>query len=145
MSKTATKRKTYDLPVEFGSSIGLGEGVARIGAKVDRAELSLDDADALFANSQLACNIAYGRSAKDVPGQQVVFDASTTIEATVDVKGFRVTAEAFTCSLSMNKGTIEVAKLSEFAGRKGKLRCSILGPAGSHADAAVDDGGEGEE
>lgn len=117
MKKTASP--LFDVPVAFGQ-VGLGKTLGRIGIKIDRQQLSLDDCDALLCGKRVTGTVHLGRK-DDSPGQKSLIEGrDIAVAASFDVNGFRVTPEMLGMSLSFNLESIEladVAKLSKGEGR----------------------------
>lgn len=125
-------KKKFKFDVEF-RGVSIGTNTARIGFHVDRGALELDEADELFSNSQVRCNIVCDPNAKkDAEGQETFGETGEKIDVVADIKGFRVTEEGYTAGLSLNKKETDVAILGSFANAKAKLTCQRLGAASTN-------------
>ena len=107
-----------DCPVHFGN-VSIGELTTRIGAKVSRDWLKLNDADLLFSNRRLTGSIVLGHQ-NDAAGQKQAFDDQ--VSGVFDVKGFRVSVDHLSAGPTFNRADIDIAEIAKFSGSGGRLR-----------------------
>lgn len=130
----AKKEKLVELGVEF-RNVSIGSKIARIGFSVDRDELDIKDADGLFTDSQVRCRIVCDPNSKrDAEGQNTFGVTGEEIDVVADIKGFRVTNDAFTSGLSINKNEADVAILGSFSSCKARLHLERVGAASTDHD-----------
>ena len=136
MSKT---KHDYELEGHF-KGVSIGTNTARLGFAIDRSEMTLEQADGVFSNSQLKATIVCDpNDHKDCEGQETFKDTGCKMDVIADVKGYRVSAKSFSSGLSLNKEEADIATLSTFANRKGKLLCTRVGDATSAAEEHDED------
>lgn len=126
--EVATPKQKHRLVVTFGGTVGVGKQLARLGVLLDRAEMNLANMDALFTNAQLACKLVCDPIAEnDVDGQATTVDTTVKLGFVAHCKGFRVGNKGYIASLSTPKNDVDLAVLSQFAGRSGTLECKRTG------------------
>lgn len=120
---------TTELKVQFGSLSTGGGPTARLGAEVNRKQLSLTAADKLLTRSQ--CQVTLKIAAPKVPeGQEQMdlnIDALPSLVGVVDIKKFNVDKPVFTFGMTFNTSSVEMAELSPFAGQAGILTIERIG------------------
>lgn len=115
-------KKQWDavIEVDFGG-LSLGDTTGRLGFKVERSRLNLDEADELFSGKRCAVLIENKIPSADeaqLPGMEG--SDIQTIEALVDIKSFGTNAKTFTTGLTFNLESIDARELAQFPKRRGK-------------------------
>jgi ribosome modulation factor len=117
-----TTDMNLDLDVEFGG-VSIGDATARLGVRIERGVLDLELADECFGGKQMQCKVTLEK--RDDAGQQRLpgmEDAvPLTIESSPTCKQFSTNAKRFSAGLTFALSAIDVAELSQFAKRKGRL------------------------
>ncbi len=134
---SARSKKPFQVAVEFGN-VGIGEGTARLGIKIDRTSLAggLHDADRYFGGRRLHGRVLIAPKG-ELPGQAHLFDGDERqISSVFDVKGFAVSAKALSCGLTFALEEIDVGELAHFAKQSGWLQVETV--------SALDDDEESE-
>lgn len=131
-----TKKKTkyeHSIPVKCnGVSIKKN---ASISIGIDRENLELEDAERLFAGSQLEFLLTCDPNAgNDAEGQQTMDAATIELKGTANVGGFRTTTEHFACTLVLNKSAINIDTLAQFASTKSEIMCTRVGESNGDDD-----------
>lgn len=118
------KKKTIDLPVSFGN-LSVGSATARLGVTVARSSINLDDADATLCGHRLTAKII-GRAANGKADQESLpgMNDDAELTAVFDVKGFRVTFSDIGFGLVASLNDIDIAILSHFPTREGRVEIS---------------------
>lgn len=117
------------LPVDF-SNVTLQKERARIGVKINRSDLPLAAADALFCNAQLDVTLRCDPNAKgDADGQQTMEDFTLTVSLIAETKRYSVGADVISVSLSTPKTALDTGLLGQFAAAKGVMECKRIGDA----------------
>ena len=120
---TATKNE-LDLMVEFGG-VSIGQETARLGLKVSRDNIELEDADHAFCGRRLTGKIVLG---KDDPDQTTMFESSQKmVEAVFDVKRYGVSSEWVSTGLTFNLKDVDIETLSKFSKGTGRLVVNDIG------------------
>jgi len=115
-----TKEALLDVPVEFGG-VSIGEATARLGLKIDRTVLELDQADECFCGHRLDCRLMLG-AADDAPGQKhLIEDARLQVAGQADCKQLSVRPEKISTGLTFSLADIDVAELARFSKGQGRL------------------------
>lgn len=132
-----------NLPVHY-SNVTLQKERARIGVKINRNDLELATADALFCNAQLDVTLRCDPNAKgDAEGQQTMEDFSLTVSLIAETKRYSVGAGVIAVSLSTPKSALDIGLLSQFAAARGIMECRRIGDAdgedGGSTEANADD------
>ncbi len=118
------------LSVDY-SSVTLQKERARIGVKINRSDLQLATADALFCNAQLEVTLRCDPNAKrDVAGQHTMEDLSLRVFLIAETKRYSVGQGAIGLSLSTPKTALDIGTLSQFAAARGVMECKRIGDAG---------------
>mgnify|MGYP000308384526 CR=1 FL=1 len=121
------KQKMTELAVKF-KTFSCKQGTENIGIELDREEITIEEADALFTNARLEAMIMCDPNAKrDVEGQQTIKDMNLSLEIISETKGFRVDRDKFTFSMQVIKDSVDAGKFSKFAFRGGILKCCRIG------------------
>lgn len=117
---TATKKKIkHSMPVAF-SNVSIGDETARIGVKIDRANLSIESADEILCGKRCEVKIELGTQ-DDASGQQYIEGTVEAIEATVDIKRYSVSPKAISAGLTFALSEVEPRALAPYAKGKGRL------------------------
>jgi hypothetical protein len=128
-------KKKMKFKAEF-KSVSIGTNTVRIGFELDRPCLTLDEADDLFSNSQVRCNIVCDpNSKKDVEGQETFDETGTKVQVIADIKGYRVEEDCYKAALSLNKHESDVAVLGSFANAKATLEMERIGAAATETES----------
>jgi hypothetical protein len=118
------KKKDSEFPVSFGN-VSIGDKAARIGVTVEREDLDIDRADAIFCGHRLT-GIITAKAAGVHPDQGSLpgmeGNGESTLSGIFDVKGFSATTKAVSFGLTFNIEDIDVANLAHFAKRGGVLK-----------------------
>lgn len=133
-------KKKDGLAVEF-QNIGIGKRTARLGMKLDREEIALVDAEALFVGARLRISIEVTtKDAALIPG------ALPSLDATVDCKQLSVRAEEYAVGLTFNRKELDEKMLCAFTGRTGTFEAERVGDSvasdGDDDEAAKEDADE---
>lgn len=147
--KPKQKTAIVDLPVEFGG-VSIGDGVARLGIKIDRKAISVTEAVRLFVGHRLTGRVQLGGNG-DVPGQSTM-DFDHAVEGVFDVKRVGIGVKQYGTGLSFSIEDIdvrEIAKLSKGSGRlqvenveelpEPEPRKAAVGPDSGSGDEGFDD------
>ena len=134
MAKKKGKDGMTRLPVDY-SNVSVGKERVRIGVKINRCDLTLARADALFCNAQLDATLKCDPNSKrDVEGQQTFEGLTLTVAMVAETKKYSVGAAVIGVSLSAPKTAIDIAELSKFAAVKGMMECTRIGDAGEDGE-----------
>lgn len=116
-------KKQWDavIDVAFGG-LSIGDNSARLGFKVERSRLNLEDADDLFSGKRCAVLIE-NKIPDPAQGQLSGMEGAdvTTIEALVDIKSFGTNSKVFTTGLTFNLESVKAAELAQFPKRSGRI------------------------
>ena len=115
--------KRYDLAVEFGN-LSVAKEMASIAVKVSRDnKLPIDEADALFVNTQCDCKLCCDVNGEDdAEDQETFIDTSLAIPMLATLRGFSVKGGYFRTSLHVPKDVLSETETGKLAGRTGKLQ-----------------------
>jgi hypothetical protein len=107
------------LDVKYGN-VNIGMDTCRLGITVERAKLTITQADRNLCGKRLVGTILAragdAQSSQDsLPG----IDADVTLSAAFDVKSFGVTRKNISAGLTFAIASVNVETLSHFAGRQG--------------------------
>lgn len=116
----AVKVKKLQVACEFGGvSLG-GDGAARIGIKVSRDVMTLEQADNYLCGKRLSGKIT--ASSGDDPNQKTIADdIDEQLEATFDVKRISASPSEIGASLTLVLDDQDVSAFAHFAKRSGWL------------------------
>jgi hypothetical protein len=131
-----------EVPVTYGD-VSIGAETCRIGITVDRTKLTISSADRNLCGKLLTGTIlARAGGAQAEQGSLPDMDADVSLAATFNVKGFGVKRKAITAGLTFAIASIDVEKLSQFAGRQGVFTVDEIAdiPAKAKAKKEADDG-----
>ena len=125
-----------DVPVTFGA-VGCNGDSMRVGLKVSRADMTLEDVDGIFCDNQLdLCLMCDPNAERGDQHQQPLLDGNTLdVAVTAISKSFSTYNDHFACSLSIPAGGHP--DLLKFSKRQGKILVTVVGSA---ADKPDDDG-----
>lgn len=117
-----------DVNVEFGG-VSIGETTARLGVKLQRGQMELDQADAVFSGKRLQGLVTL--QSRDDEGQTrlpgMEDNVPPTLETVFDVKQFTVKPKWISAGLTFALESIDVSQLALFAKRTGILRAEVVG------------------
>lgn len=119
-----SKAKTWDAEIEVDwGGLSIGDMTARLGLKVERERLELDEANELFCGKRCAVLIANKAAAENGQKQLKGMEKSDVveIEALVDIKSFNSTPKHFGTGLTFNLETVKPEMLAKFPKRRGVL------------------------
>jgi hypothetical protein len=141
MARKGKGTALLDVPCEF-KNVNIGDKTARIGVAVDRGELSVTDADKKLCEQRLS-----GRIVAKPPGShgdQGALDGmedDQIIDAVFDCKGYGVSSDSISFGLTFMLASVDIATLSHFAKRGGRLIVNEAEdlPAGVDADGEADE------
>ena len=136
----ATKTKPKTFPIDFGK-VSLGDKTARITGSVSRGNLSLEEADKLFCDRRLAVLIRLYRKGETDGQKRMLDDDAHKVEGSADVKGYRVTSDAFALGFTFSLADIDLMEFAHFS--KGAGEVSVLGS--SEIDVSKPDPGDEDE
>lgn len=115
------------LNVTFGS-VTIAKKVVRLTVSINRDKLPLDEADDLFAASQLDARLCCDPQADtDTKGQQKMVDTKVELDITPNVSGYHVYEHAFSVSFVMPKKSVDKNLLGQFSAREGTVTCKRKG------------------
>lgn len=119
MTKTATE---LEVDVQFGG-VSIGDETARVGIKIDRALMQLDQADEILCGKRLTgrievCAPGEQQGQRALPGMK---DERPHLDGTFDVKRFGVSLKEISAGLTFGLGSIDVSELAKFAKKNGRL------------------------
>ena len=123
-----------DLACDFGN-VSIGDETVRVGIKIDREDLSLEQADELFSSMRLQGKITLKTKADEQQQNFEGMDDVTEIETTFDVKRFSVKRKEISCGLTSAIGDISITDLAHFAKRTGRLIISDAEPLAEGKDS----------
>lgn len=150
MAKKRTET-VLDIPVEFGG-VSIGDGVARLGVKIDRKALPLTEAERIFVGHRLSGRVTLGGNG-DSSGQQKFVEDEHTVDGVFDVKRIGVSVKQITTGLAFNCEDIDVAEIAKLSKGSGRLVVDQVnalpepepkhkGPDSGEGDAGFDDDNE---
>lgn len=132
--KKQTKQK-YDqeVLVTFGTVACNGDSM-RVGLKVSRADITLEDVDGIFCDNQLdLCLMCDPNAERGEQHQQPLLDGNTLdVAVTAISKSFSTYNDHVSCSLSIPAGGNP--DLLKFSKRQGKILVTVLGSAPDEPD-----------
>lgn len=111
-----------EVDVQFGG-VSIGDETARVGVKIDRGAMTLDDADEFLCGKRLTgrievCAPGEQQGQQSLPGMN---DARPHLDGTFDVKRFGVGPKEVSAGLTFVLGSIDVSELAKFAKKNGRL------------------------
>jgi len=137
-TKEAKEVLLLDVPCEFGG-VSIGECTARLGVRISREQISLEEADDCLCGRRLECRVVLGHP-EDAPGQQTLIeDADLCVAGSADVKRFGCSPDWITGGLTFSLQEIDVAELARFSKGRGRLAvCDIaeIPEDGEHKEPA---------
>lgn len=116
---TPTKKAKLQVSVKF-SGVSIGKNTARVGAKILRDILTIDQAEGFFCNRRLVGSIRLGSRSED-PAQTKFLDTDLVVTGSFDVKGYNAQTDSFNIGLTFALTEIDIADLAKFAGGSGQL------------------------
>ncbi len=124
--KTSEPPAMLELPVEFGG-ISIGEKTARVGVSIDRANLTVTQADKNLCERRLTGRIL-ARPADELPDQGRLpgMEHDTVINGVFDVKGISLSGRKISLGLTFALKGLDVSVLAHFAKRAGLLRVEAI-------------------
>jgi hypothetical protein len=116
------KKSDVKIAVQFGG-VSIGEETARLGIRISRADVSLENADAMLCGRRITgrVRVAITNESPDQQGLPGMDDAITEIAAVFDVRRLGVSPKEFTAGLTFSLAEIDVSVLAHFAKREGWL------------------------
>jgi len=118
MAKKATDKKVEIIPVEYGN-VNIGDQVARISMKIDRAKIDDMKALSLLCARRLTGTITVANTDAD-PRQKNFFEtASASIEGSFDTKRVSVGPNDFGTGITVALAEIDAEELAKFAKKRG--------------------------
>jgi hypothetical protein len=151
MAKKKKNGMVLDIPVEFGG-VSIGDGVARLGVKIDRNAITITEAVRVFVGHRLTGRVQLGGNG-DSAGQETM-DFDHAVEGVFDVKRIGVGVKQYGTGLAFSIEDIdvrEIAKLSKGSGRLQIEQVAALpekqkkGPDSGEGDEGFDDEGDEDE
>lgn len=109
-----------EVRVDFGN-VNFGDQTARLGVKIAREDLTLEEADRLFCGRRLFGTVSItppDSNQKRLPGLE---DDPVLIEESFDTKQIGVSPHGFSLGLTFNLKSIDCANLVKFAKKTGVL------------------------
>lgn len=121
--------------------VSIGDETARLGLKISRDHITLEECDMFFDGHRLAGSIQL--SPRDDHPKLAGMDDSgpLSVETVFDCKRFSCSAKDISCGFTFALDSVDVRELSQFAKRGGWLAVRAVG----QIDNASGDGGEGEQ
>lgn len=120
MAKRQAGMKAEVIPVEYGN-VSIGDQVARISMKIDRAKIDDTKALNLLCARRLTGTVTVTNTDVD-PRQKNFFDTATaSIEGSFDTKRVSVGPNDFGTGITVALAEIDVMELGKFAKKKGFL------------------------
>lgn len=119
MTATATE---LEVDVQFGG-VSIGDETARVGVKIDRGVMTLEQADECLCGKRLTgrievCAPGEQQGQQSLPGMK---NERPHLEGTFDVKRFGVGLKEISAGLTFGLGPIDVSELAKFAKKNGRL------------------------
>ena len=113
-----------EIPVTF-AGLSVGDKTCRLGMSASRENLKLAVADKNLCDKRLTVRLL-ARSNKAAADQASIpgLDNDTTIDAVIDVKGFRVSAKEISFGGTFMLESVDVETLAHFPRRDGRLSIS---------------------
>ncbi len=118
------------MSAEF-QSVSFGKTTARLGIKISREKLELDQADHFLSGSRLKVSIKVG--GKDGQGE-LIKGALPHLADVADSKRFVVGLNEITAGLTFSKKDVDANMLSAFAATEGELVAERIGAASPDPD-----------
>lgn len=115
-----------DVPVEFGG-VSIGETTARLGCKISRDRIDLDEADSVFVCHRLTGYVRLGANDSDNGQGTFVDDLYDQVDGSFDVKRIGVNADVISTGLTFSLADVEVATLAKFSKGHGRLVVNKVG------------------
>lgn len=109
-----------EIPVAYGN-VNIGMETCRLGIKVERSKLSISAADRNLCGKRLVGTVLAraGEAQAEQGSLPSMEDADVSFQAAFDVKSFGVTRKNISAGLTFALASVDVEKLSHFAGRNG--------------------------
>lgn len=114
------KKTIFSGGVSFGG-VSIGEKTARIGIRVDRGVMELNQADEYFCDRRLSGKVVLGRFDESTGQRKLVDDVDHEVASTFDVKGFRCSTDFITTGLTFSLNDIDITELARFSKGEGRL------------------------
>jgi hypothetical protein len=115
---TATAKTTH-FPCKFGN-LNVGDEVCRIGIKIDRVRLKLNDADKSFCSKRITCKLIIEPGKGETP-QIAGMEDHLEVKGVFDTKSFGVSRNSVSAGLTANIASIDMQELVKFAKREGRI------------------------
>jgi hypothetical protein len=114
----------FSVDVEFGN-VSNGDETARVGIKIDRDEIELDDCETYFCGRRVEAEL-YARitSQQSLEGMESDQPTEVMIRAQFDINGYRVSPKAVTAGLTVPLNVVDRSMFGWLARRNGTLRCT---------------------
>ena len=112
-------RAQLQIATKFGG-VSIGKTTARIGLKIMREFMTIDQAEQYFCDRRLSGSIRLGSRNED-PKQKTMLDTDLVVTGTFDVKGYSTHTDSFSLGLTFALTEIEIAVLAKFASGAGQL------------------------
>jgi ribosome modulation factor len=130
-----------EIPVEFGN-ISIGELTCRLGVKIVREELELDEADRIFCGRQIQGKVSLAPRGdgdqKRLPSMED--NRPLFIEGMFETKQIGVRPDEYSIGLTFNKKAIDVSELSQFAKKTGTIEVESVSDIPDPEQAELDKG-----
>jgi len=119
---TTATAKELEVDVQFGG-VSIGDETARVGIKIDRGRMSVEEADEFLCGKRLTgrievCAPGEQQGQQSLPGMK---DTRPHLDGTFDVKRFGVSLKEISAGLTFSIASIEVSELAKFAKKNGRL------------------------
>lgn len=132
-----------DRPVTFGG-VSIGVETARIGVKFDRDALSIDTADEFLCGRRLTGRIYTVPKGED-PTQKHMFKGERhEVTNVFDIKKISVSPKMIGANLTFALEGVDMAELSQFASRQGRIEIYELANLADVGEDADDEDGDEE-
>lgn len=119
-------RSVLDIPVDFGS-VSIQAKSVRVPVKIQRADMSLDQADQILCGHRLTGKIV-ARPKGDHQDQGTLNGFEPVeLPGVFEVGSFGVHSDYFSASLNFNKEDVSLDELGEFAVKPGRLIVQEVG------------------
>lgn len=127
--------KTARLPVEFGG-VSIGQSTARLGIRISREDIEIDEADNIFCGRRLKGKIELGKKDED-SRQTKFFDSGPVVEGVFDVKRIGLSPEQVSTGLTFSIKDVDIRTLAKFSKGVGVLSVESVEDLPEEADEKV--------
>lgn len=120
-SKTEESNHGGSYPVAF-AGVTIGEGVARVGVRMDRGEMGLLAADKMFCGRRITGSVKLTKNSdSETPVFEAMRDKDFVVSSTFDVKRLGLNASFYSFGLAFSLQEINIGDLALFAKKTGLL------------------------